>query len=736
MLTEEKKNKLYEMVIRSKNLTIGKIVECGFAIEEIDLLIKTKIILKLDKGIYKFIDDNALNNFGDEYLKENNYEKAAICFETCYNLLNNSKKYYLKTILAYIYAKDYKSILDIINNKINSKISSDNIEMINISNIIIYLITFLTIVPDNIKNYSLNLEKKDYIIDNQKSYSNDINIIKKNILSTEFRRALNKIRAIHLNNNFMSIEELIIKHLLLDVITVCNNRKKEAVTHIKNKDYNMLISLLEKPEETNNITQKEIYVLKLAKALTDPLMVDIISSTNKSKNTKIFKAINFKNYKNALDISQNHINKFDKPIEDNMIHLLLLEINSIRDEYYSESSINEVVTIEELLSKFKDAEYTDFLKLLKNYLSKINKLEYSYLVLKICRITIMSKSNNFDNLKKLLIDLASKEFKINVTNYTKEFYQNLNDENFGIAKLYYYIILDAYNKNHTHQNLTFLKNVYNNARTIYSEKRVVKSEYNAIEEEIKSKFDLLEKNGIIMLKSESEEHTRKLINYVSTISDLKFFTIENENDEYIVIRKRIYYNHYRDFNTIIKAGSEEYHAGNYNVFIEEYKKLLLMGNPKSYVYAKLGLAYYKTLNLEVALQYLMIANSLSKKEKGNHDYSDLINEIKEKLKISTDADSYMVDRLYYEEQKINLENLFAQHASGISFYEICEDLNLNNEEKNIAALLLAKQKYVEADYSSGDKFLKLIEQSSDKSEHVIQLLEYVRQRKKFYKNQI
>src|SRR5699024_2284453 len=111
---------------------------------------------------------------------------------------------------------------------------------------------------------------------------------------------------------------------------------------------------------------------------------------------------------------------------------------------------------------------------------------------------------------------------------------------------------------------------------------------------------------------------------VQNIPDVVSFSIGTDNKHQIVLRFKPYIDKYVDISTILKEGTAAYQSGDYDLCISKYRQLLEFGNPKSYVYAKLGLSYMKKSNKELAIDYLTVANELAKEEKINFDYTELI----------------------------------------------------------------------------------------------------------------
>ena len=159
-------------------------------------------------------------------------------------------------------------------------------------------------------------------------------------------------------------------------------------------------------------------------------------------------------------------------------------------------------------------------------------------------------------------------------------------------------------------------------------------------EEIYTK--LVAQEGVIVLDSFSEEKTCKLLALFDYYVDIMSFTIEDNGQKRIVLRyhplnrqsgyvtKNIYY-----------EAINAYNVCDYEACIKSYLLLISIMNsqPDFYIYSHIGLAYLKLDNLPQAIDYLLVANSLSKQSGNVYDYTDLIESLRKKLANSEEKDA-------------------------------------------------------------------------------------------------
>lgn len=259
---------------------------------------------------------------------------------------------------------------------------------------------------------------------------------------------------------------------------------------------------------------------------------------------------------------------------------------------------------------------------------------------------------------------------------------------------------------------------------------------------INGKLNELYEKGIILLKPMDSSRRKGIHNIVKDIPDVASFSIGSDSNRQIVLRFKPFLDEYVNISAIAKEGKNAYINGQYDDCIESYRKLLEFGEPKAWVYARLGLAYMKKFDKDTAIDYLTIATALSKEEQTDYDFTELIASLKglinpedKKPRIRMTTDDFKNDtENYYGIENIN--ELAELISSGINIDDACVTLGLNDDQKAIATLVLARESYVQENYTMGDKYLKKVEKSKNKTKFVTSLFEEVRKNKRFYRNRV
>ena len=263
------------------------------------------------------------------------------------------------------------------------------------------------------------------------------------------------------------------------------------------------------------------------------------------------------------------------------------------------------------------------------------------------------------------------------------------------------------------------------------------SSYHDLVSYIKNK--LYKTKGIILLDHMNAKKRKYIHNLIDNIKNISSFSIGYNSTRRIVIRYDLKEDNI-DINELINLGNISYKNKDYINCINIFKKLLANGVINvSFIYAKIGLSYIKLNNNEEALDYLIVANILNKSQNKKFNLDSLINAInsgnlyneKEVLDMSVEDFSSSFDD--FQINNVNeIIDLIITNKNTIK--DICSKYNLSDEEINIIKLLIAKNYYTDSYYDIGDRYLKEVEKSKNKSKRVNKLLNEVRKNKLFYKN--
>lgn len=592
-------------------------------------------------------------------------------------------------------------------------------------------------------------------IEKQKKVKKEINTL---IINKQYEDVIAYLESIEKNTNLSFIDKYTLQLTkdLVDIINTNKVPKKRGVYNanmfvaIDAKDYALALTLSEKFISEENIEKSDNAINILLTEINNVLRK--ISNNDKTIETPKEK---------KLDVSTSNTCKV---------------VESVTNKTQQNNN-NFTNIINYLMNNDIDNSFIA----LKSYLESINKKEYEFLITDLIKLSLVEHDIAFAKPMIALTYISKGNYQFNVSEYIKEFYIALSQNMFDAARIYVDIISDSdklgqqfVSTNELKQILTIAEDIINNKEVDDSPKTIeeindeqqmqyineeISQENEDIEEgltesneeeydeenndfDVKSFIDQrlneLHENGIILLKPMDNTKRKSIHEYIKCLPDVASFSIGEGEVRQIVLRHKL--NEYIDIPKIAKEGNEAYNSYNYDLCIEKFRKLLGINNPKTWVYARLGLAYIKINNKKMAIDYLTIATELEKKEgNSNKDYTELIASLKGlipeedrkprvKMNISEFEDdmnnNYGID---------NLDEIIRLLSTGTSLEEVTETMNLSLNQRNIVALLLAKDCYSNEDYDIGDMYIKLIQETKGKSKKTIDLLDEVRKNKQFYK---
>ncbi len=721
MITEEKLKQIYEK--GNNTITTKALKYLGFTKNDITKLIKEGTIKRIKRGHYVVISTEYLMECFLNYLKSERYEEALKVLEMISRL---SKTYF---------HVDYNTYL--------------------------VLLSALITLPDNYYNYLNILEPNDL----------EIKPTDERVKDKEYQ---NRIREAIFNRNYFLARMLLFKNnednnrtendILKFLIQKIDKELKQLYIKlnelIKNEQYESIIKLLSAKKYKSNSNLQNI--LLIAQNILEIRATDKIPEIVPSISKDLEDTIIYKNYALALSMSQDYNAKKGLKDDDNSLTLILKAIiNEIKKlqtlEQVSNNNGEEVNTnntYDEILLYIKDSlekrEIPTILKYLKEYLTSINKLEYERLMVLLIKLSFIRKSGNYEFIINLLLQLKGNIITFNIKEIVKEYEISFKNNNTEKAEVIFDIIKEL-------EKLGLVTNITqglitrkNENKTAIIEPKVEESviiapekstsiiEKKEISPEIKdfmkSLYNRLQEDSLIIL---NENDSAKL--------DIEIFNKEYRYQAYafkigiagLVVIKTIKY--VNCASEIMKKGDEAFQNGNWEKAIEVYKELLALKNTLTRVYANIGIAYMNLNNLPEAIKYLTIATGISELNPLiKHNYTKLINELRSKLRASIKKeDKYGINNTdlndYFGTRVKEVADLINQ---GQALEEACEQLEIKQGERNMIALLLARDCYARKCFALGDEYNKQVENNLYKSKQVIAFQESLKQYRLLYQSKV
>ena len=813
MINKENLNSMYNGLIDEKKLKTKELNSYGFNSKDLTDLINDGVLERVKRGYYSFLSIDDLFCYGKQLIASKEYDKATACFKKCYELVPNHLGACFQLFLRAVKSKNYEEAFIYFEHFYDS----DNEYYNSDSNFYLYLLSMITEIPEQHREYAKYLKLEDIRVDfNDKRYNDPYsqNKVRISALNQKFILASKQLNGLIKQHGRLSVQDIIIKALLSQAIEVQNEFKKNIAHLAVEKDYKEIISRLEQVQEQHHLSVADECILFLAREICKLKETGIIPEKEVFSTNKLFEAINGKNFELALSLSKDYNEKSNIDSSDNAMFTLLKDItelikiktNKSKEPSKANNSTISQTNTTPLMSNITFATVVDYLmqhdfdnlfRALKGYLNDINKSEYEFLIIDLIKISLIEQDVAYSKPMIALTYISRENFIFDISEYIQNFYEALSQNRLSEARIYLDIIsksnklgqkcvltdalgqvlnatekmvnykrnnealdrIDASIKNAEREQENYVSVQYpiSNA-PIYTDEKIVETnilqttkrkeflkpinvDYDDTKFINEKLYELYEK-GIVLLKPMDSRRRKKIHTIVKDIPDVTSFSIGTDSNRQIVLRFKPFMNEYLDFSATAKEGNNAYNNGQYDDCIESYRKLLEFGEPKAWVYAKLGLAYMKKFDKDTAIDYLTIATALSKEEQTDFDFTELIASLKglinpedkkPRIKMTTDDFGNDTENYYGIE---NINELAELISSGINIDDVCTTLGLNDEQKAIATLVLARESYAQENYTMGDQYLKKVEKSKNKTKFVTSLFEEVRKNKRFYRNRV
>lgn len=565
-----------------------------------------------------------------------------------------------------------------------------------------------------------------------------------------------------------------ISYLLNDIVRMCNFGELHAISMnslgnglfaaIDNYDYELALQESMKKNEANGFDKKSILTILLEKVIV--------------KKKEVI-AEKFPEKKNE--------NEVENPVVEDTTNVeeVAAQCEEVIDQCAQLSMFESEYNHLGLIVLLKENKLEEFEQYLLNYLHETANDQYYKFIMYLIRICKLENDYKFTRVLAILTQIASCKYEFSGIEYVTKFYEELSEANYETAKLYLKILgefnaLDEDTLNDLYELVGRIKVQESIIKPVETEEKknveevenpvvtdTIESEDVQVEEKpkfipiaktfkykdketeeyrqeveyINGKIEQLHNDrGLIVLKPMDNIRRKRIHNIIEDRKDATTFSIGEGDTRRIVIR--YIGNVYVPLKETIKIADDAYYKGDYQTALRAYLDLLGTNSPKTYIYAKVGLTYMKMWKMDMAIEYLKVATELSKVNNEKFDFSDLIASLdgtldqedkkpKFKMKLSEfegHLDNFGVDR--FEEMLIHKE------VNDLTYEGACEELGFTYEEYLLSLLLLARRHFTNKQDDMGEKFLKMVEQSGNKSKKVIAKMEEVRRNKKFYKNRM
>lgn len=462
MINEENLNKLYKDVLEGVELTTKELNSFGFNSKDLNDLIEQGSIIRVKKGLYALKSVDELFYYGKQLIAQKEYDKATQCFQKCFEIDPTHTGVCFQLFLRCIQNKDYEKAFEYFDIFYNSENEFYNAD----SNFYLYLLSMITPLPENHREYAKFLKLEDFRIDfNDKRYANVHlqNKVRLSALNQRFTLAAKQLNEAIQEKGSLSVQDIIIKTLLTQAIEVQIQNRNNVINLIKQKKFEDIIEFYKKMEASHHLSISDSYTFILTNELLNIIHTKNIPEKKIFSTDNIFEAIDGKNYELALSLVTAGNQKFNVNKDATTLALLLDEIVSkcreLNGNVRQEQKITPV-TISEKMPKPSEestivehkSSFADIIKFLMNgdldnsfrtlrsYLASLNKSDYEFLIVDLIKISLLEKDIAFTKPMTALTLISRESYSFDISTYIQEFYINLSQNKFEEARIYLDII--------------------------------------------------------------------------------------------------------------------------------------------------------------------------------------------------------------------------------------------------------------------------------------------------------
>jgi len=787
----ELQEKLYKIVLKEKTLTTKALNNGGINARDIQKLIQSGELLRVQRGVYALTDVKPLYSYARWLCHEKKYEEAQEYFLKCYELAPNHIGTNFQLLFWDIERENYDSALKYIDNSLKS----ENKYFINDINYYLYLLSFVIELPEHLQKRVKGFTENDIIVfsdDNRYVDFRGYTKSRKIAFSQSFINASKVLNALIKTNRRIGQKEIIERKLLDKAVHARSDLNAKRRQYLQERQYEILLKDLRNESLNHNLSKLNSY---LALILTDYLeiektsiipMYSNLSLDELSSKDAVFLAIKHRNYSLALELSMQY-NYTVESQNTNLIHIMLKDMVALIEnikgnkEKDNKQEVDSTVLFSEIVNSLLEKNVDEAISKLHSYLVSIGKEQYEFLIVDLIKISALEQDSSFSKPMLTLTNMRNDEFTLDTMGYVQEFYSSVSKKRFEKARIY----LDIINKSKDFGVSDELVASLNKTLDLLDKKKTTvvidKKESDSLDitkdEDyifLNEKFQQLsDEKGIIILDPMDSAQRKKMHKIVERFPNMTSFSIGEEKDRRIVLRYVA--SEWIEIDKVLSDVNKALKKKDYKKCVEGYLTIISGAKPKTSSFYKLGIYLNKAGLYKESIDYLTVAYELFKSNQYLRDdvsqmaLQDLINKTKQKIEepkkiievqpetkvqnnekavvqsiepvvkpvvtvtqsVKTDTSSVPFTNEYFGITKIEEISIMVNDME-MPITEACTKCGLNEEETSIVRLIFARDCYTQGFFEKGDKLFKIVERSKDKSPRLKQAITDVRSNRPFY----
>ncbi len=653
---------MYDLFIDKREVTTQDLYALGFKKHDLQKLVETGKIRRVKRGVYDLDKCIGLLTYSNILFSKKNYERGRKALERCREIEPNNGSVAIRLLYNDLYDKNYEhlfeyfDVLDKNNSLVGYKKDSD---------MWLYLLSFITEVPERYRERVSSIRLGDILTDKDDKRYDKLtqNRLRMNIMDFKFDDALEISKQISKKNK--GFNDSITERLLSMISYKYSNDHRRLFNMIVAGEYDEVKEILENNKAIHGLSSADEQILSIIDALMDVKENGVVPEYSGEEINSLYVALQKKDFRRAYELYLENASKGNK--SNRSIGILLerlnLEISTIllgKKEEEKDVSLEEIKSKEEfglITSNLIRGDVNSALEILDRYLESIGKSEFKSFIINLIMLDVMNEDKTFNQSMEELVCLTKGEELLNVALFFQDYYVALHEKNFRKAAVYFNLIsmssslggveIDTSSMRRSLIDEAFKNGISEKELGLYgnADKEVVpvveETSLDEVSEEVytidSAISELYDGSNVVMLEPMDEDSVNDIVNYVRGFDSIQTLVLEEEDgSKRVVLRYVNKGGEYIDIGQVLREANNMYRNWEYGKVIDTLEGILpKLDTPKSFIYARLGISYYKTTydgDYSKAIDYLTLASAQSAYEDEYSDYSDLINKLKSKSK--------------------------------------------------------------------------------------------------------
>lgn len=323
-MKNEKIEVIYQMIIKNITLSKRNLNVNGVSNEDISMLEDMKLIKSCGIDMYQLVSVRDLYNYGIKLINLRRGFEAELCFSKCYEMAPNDRDINLQYLLSFIRKDKYKEAFEVYKKLAHG----ETYDSYKDDNLYLLMFSVLTNLDKEYASIVKNMSLKDIMLEDTVDNKLD-NEIRKNIMQAKYPYACSLMNDKRKNIDGYLVKMELLKYFIIRVLETERKFKTDLFCFVKEEKYNDVVKMLRNRENQRNLNRVEKSILYLSETIVSALEnneLDICEAKDLKGIYTAYEAIDVCDYKLALEMNMEFLERKKENKDNDMVHILLTKI--------------------------------------------------------------------------------------------------------------------------------------------------------------------------------------------------------------------------------------------------------------------------------------------------------------------------------------------------------------------------------------------------------------------------